>query len=522
MKSSTLKTLAGAGTTFVFALTMATAAQAQVAVTINGNAVNVQPEPLIQDGRVFVPLRGVLERLGASVVYDNGLITAQGYGNDIALHIGSTDATVNNQPQTIDVAPFIVGASTYVPLRFISQALGANVSWDESDHLVAISMAGGEQNPAPPAQSYAGYADYTVSAPPPPIPDYQAPPCPDPNDIWQPGYWSWGTAGYYWVPGVWVAPPQTSYVWTPGYWAWHNGLFGFIAGYWGLHVGFYGGINYGGGYYGNGWAGGRWIDNTVHYNTAVVRVNTTVIRNVYVDRTVINNVVVNRAGYNGGPNGVAARPTQTQIGYQSQRRLPQTPVQIQHVHYASTDRQLLSTVNHGAPPVLVAPHPFSAVARPAGPPVTMQDRAAAQHAIARPAAAAYHPPAAAPASRPAAALVAHPVAPAARPAAPAQLQRVPAYAQPQHQPVMPVQTRLAVPVQAHPQHVQPHPATPAQLPARPAYVAPQRPPATQVQSRPAYAQPHPVMPAQAPRPQAPAQRPHPQAPEHARPTDPPR
>ena len=153
MKSSTLKTLAGAGTTFVFALTMATAAQAQVAVTINGNAVNVQPEPLIQDGRVFVPLRGVLERLGASVVYDNGLITAQGYGNDIALHIGSTDATVNNQPQTIDVAPFIVGASTYVPLRFISQALGANVSWDESDHLVAISMAGGEQNPAPPAST---------------------------------------------------------------------------------------------------------------------------------------------------------------------------------------------------------------------------------------------------------------------------------------------------------------------------------------------------------------------------------
>ena len=54
---------------------------------------------IIQDGRVFVPLRGVFEQLGASVVYSNGTIDANGNGRDISLQIGSTQATVNGQPQ---------------------------------------------------------------------------------------------------------------------------------------------------------------------------------------------------------------------------------------------------------------------------------------------------------------------------------------------------------------------------------------------------------------------------------------
>ena len=72
----------------------------------------------------------MFENLGASVVYENGMINAQGRGNNVSLHIGSTQATVNGQPAALDVAPFIIGASTYVPLRFVSQALGASVNYD--------------------------------------------------------------------------------------------------------------------------------------------------------------------------------------------------------------------------------------------------------------------------------------------------------------------------------------------------------------------------------------------------------
>ena len=375
--------LIGLCTAVAFVLTLGLAAEAQVAISINGSAVDVSPGPILQDGRVFVPLRGVFENLGASVVYDNGQIDAQGGQNSISLHIGSTQAEVNGQPQTIDVAPFIVGASTYVPLRFISQALGANVSWDESNRLVAITMAGAPQNAAP--EPYVAQADYDVNVAPPPIPEYQPPQCSDPNYQWQPGYWAWGPAGYYWVPGVWIAAPQTGYVWTPGYWAWHNGYYAFVPGYWGLHVGFYGGINYGGGYFGNGFVGGRWVGSEFRYNTAVLPVNTTIVRTVYVDRTVVNNITVNRISYNGGPRGITARPTPTQSSYSSQRRLPMTSAQVQHMHYAATDHTLLSTVNHGTPPVPAAVHPFSAAARPTGPPVTPQDRTAVQHAVVRPA-----------------------------------------------------------------------------------------------------------------------------------------
>ncbi|MDB5136934.1 MAG: hypothetical protein JWP37_3537, partial [Mucilaginibacter sp.] len=144
---------------------------------------------------------------------------------------------------------------------------------------------------------------------PPPIPEYDQPPCPEDGYLWQPGYWAYDqdAADYYWVPGVWVAPPTVGFLWTPCYWGFEGGAYEFHQGYWGQHVGFYGGINYGGGYYGEGFAGGGWQGEHFRYNTAVVNVNTTVVHNTYVDRTVINNSNNNRMSYN-GQGGVTARP----------------------------------------------------------------------------------------------------------------------------------------------------------------------------------------------------------------------
>ncbi len=126
-------------------------AQAQsVSVTLNGSPVSLTPAPTQRAGRVFVPLRGIFERLGASVVYQNGEINAQGNGRAVALRIGSNQATVNGQPQNLDVAPFVVGASTYVPLRFVSQALGASVNYDAANKIVAISNGGAPVGAAAP------------------------------------------------------------------------------------------------------------------------------------------------------------------------------------------------------------------------------------------------------------------------------------------------------------------------------------------------------------------------------------
>ena len=137
-----------------------------------------------------------------------------------------------------------------------------------------------------------------VDSPPPPIPTYDQPPVMAPGYMWTPGYWAWGDAGYYWVPGAWVLPPQPGYLWTPGYWGWNTIGFVWSPGYWGPRVGFYGGINYGFGYFGTGYAGGRWHGGRFFYNTAITRVNTRVVTNVYVNRTVVVNN--SHVSYNGG------------------------------------------------------------------------------------------------------------------------------------------------------------------------------------------------------------------------------
>lgn len=132
-------------------LFVAAPASAAVSVVVNGTPVTFDQPPVERAGRVFVPLRGVFEKLGATVVYQNGQINATGNGRNISLQIGSTTATVNGQQQQLDVAPFLIGARTLVPLRFVSQALGANVDYNNSNQVVSLTMPGG--NPAPVAQN---------------------------------------------------------------------------------------------------------------------------------------------------------------------------------------------------------------------------------------------------------------------------------------------------------------------------------------------------------------------------------
>src|SRR5271165_6435701 len=93
----------------VLILTLPSAAFAQSAATVvvNGQTVTFDQPPVEQNGRLFVPLRGVFERLGASVVYSNGQIDATSGSTTIQLQVGSTQATVGGQPTTLDAPPFL-------------------------------------------------------------------------------------------------------------------------------------------------------------------------------------------------------------------------------------------------------------------------------------------------------------------------------------------------------------------------------------------------------------------------------
>jgi hypothetical protein len=245
----------------------------------------------------------------------------------------------------------------------------------------------------------------SITLAPPALPVYVQPEVPGPNYLWSPGYWAWGSDGYYWVPGTWVQAPQPGLLWTPGYWGWVGGNYIWHGGYWGQHIGFYGGVNYGFGYVGVGYAGGYWNHGAFYYNTAVSHVNTTVVTNVY-NKTVINNTTVNRVSYNGGTGGLSARPTAQEQMAEHEQHVAPTAEQASHEHAALNNRALAASVNHGAPPIAATAKPgvfsgkgvvaaHNASFKGAAPNNSMMMRAntehppAAQHAMA-----ANHPPAA--------------------------------------------------------------------------------------------------------------------------------
>src|SRR5258708_24443217 len=207
---------------------------------------------------------------------------------------------------------------------------------------------------------------------PPALPVYAQPICPGPGYFWTPGYWAWDDDdGYYWVPGTWVVAPIGMF-WTPGWWGWNDGFYLFHGGYWGLHVGFYGGINYGFGYTGEGFYGGEWRGRNFYYNRSVTNVNVTNVTNVYNKTVIVNNTTVNHVSYNGGSGGIAARPTSQQLAAEREHHQAPLPVQAQHQQAAAHNRELFARVNQGRPPVAatVRPADFHAAvpARAAGAP----------------------------------------------------------------------------------------------------------------------------------------------------------
>jgi len=119
--------------------------QAPIGVVINGTRVNVgSVSPINEGGRVLVPLRGVLEALGATVGFNNSTstVTAQRGTTDIQLRLGSRQAYVDGQLRTLDVPARTIDGRTVVPLRFMSEALGAQVQWNASQNAVYITSSG--------------------------------------------------------------------------------------------------------------------------------------------------------------------------------------------------------------------------------------------------------------------------------------------------------------------------------------------------------------------------------------------
>jgi hypothetical protein len=221
---------------------------------------------------------------------------------------------------------------------------------------VTVGFAEAQTCTCPPSGGEGGAEQPRIIADeaPPPLPEYDQPPLPAPGYIWTPGYWNWNNDDYYWVPGTWVAPPRPGLLWTPGYWAFANGAYLFHRGYWGPRVGFYGGVSYGFGYYGNGFEGGRWDGDRFFYNRTVNNFGSVNITNVY-ERPAPR--IVERVSFNGGPDGVRARPTPEQIAIAREKHIPPTVAQRHNVRAASRNEAAFVTNNQGKPPVAATQKP---------------------------------------------------------------------------------------------------------------------------------------------------------------------
>ena len=115
-----------------------------VSIKLNGSIVNSDVPPFIDsNARTQVPIRFIAEKLGCEVLWEEGgeqnTVTIRNSSTEIKLKIDENVAYINGQPKQLDTTATLKNDRTFVPLRFIADALGVNVEWDSTNNTVVIT-----------------------------------------------------------------------------------------------------------------------------------------------------------------------------------------------------------------------------------------------------------------------------------------------------------------------------------------------------------------------------------------------
>ncbi|TCP59015.1 copper amine oxidase-like protein [Tumebacillus sp. BK434] len=96
--------------------------------------------PVILDGRTLIHIRPISESFGSTVLWNNEerSVWISNAGTTVYCKIGDKMALVNGKPVTLDAPPRLIAGRTVVPLRFVVEALGLNVAWDEQSQTIEI------------------------------------------------------------------------------------------------------------------------------------------------------------------------------------------------------------------------------------------------------------------------------------------------------------------------------------------------------------------------------------------------
>ena len=119
-------------------------AEIPLRVVVNGNKVSFpDAQPFIdENGRTQVPVRFVSEALGAKVDWDGDdkKVTLALNSRTVILTIGKRGYEINSQSYQMDTVAILQDSRTFVPIRFVSEALGASVVWDQATKSVYIKF----------------------------------------------------------------------------------------------------------------------------------------------------------------------------------------------------------------------------------------------------------------------------------------------------------------------------------------------------------------------------------------------
>lgn len=134
------------------------AAEQPVKVKVNGAEVkfpDAQPYIDPANKRTMIPIRFVSEELGSHVSWNQktqvvSMMRAENQTLSIFLKIGENQANVNGVVKKFDAKAVLKNNRTFVPLRFVSETLGAKVEWNEAERTVAISTTTKDSTIKPP------------------------------------------------------------------------------------------------------------------------------------------------------------------------------------------------------------------------------------------------------------------------------------------------------------------------------------------------------------------------------------
>jgi len=112
-----------------------------ISIYIDGQKITLDTQPVIDNNRTLVPLRGVFEKLGATVDWnkETSQVIVKNKSMEVLLEPNNQAVLVNGQVSFLDTSSRIQDERTLVPLRFVAEALGHKVTWNATNNRIDIS-----------------------------------------------------------------------------------------------------------------------------------------------------------------------------------------------------------------------------------------------------------------------------------------------------------------------------------------------------------------------------------------------